>query len=43
MLESEEHAATRGARVYAAVTGYGNAGDGSNVSRPDASAVRFVR
>lgn len=44
VLESEEHAARRGARVYAALTGYGNAGDGSNMSRPDANGqVRAMR
>ncbi len=44
VLESEDHAAKRGARVYAAVTGYGNAGDGSNMSRPDASGqVRAMK
>ena len=37
VLESEAHAVRRGARVYAAVTGYGNAGDAANMSRPDAN------
>ena len=44
VLESADHAARRGARVHATVSGYGNAGDGINMSRPDANGqVRAMR
>lgn len=44
ILESEEHAAARGARVYAEVAGYGNASDASAISKPDADGqVRAMR
>jgi 3-oxoacyl-[acyl-carrier-protein] synthase II len=44
LLESEEHARRRGARVYAELAGYGNASDASNISRPDADGqVRAMR
>jgi len=44
VLESEAHATRRGARVRAAITGYGNAGDASNISRPDPDGqVRAMR
>ena len=36
VLESAEHATRRGARIHAAIAGYGNAGDGASMSRPDA-------
>jgi 3-oxoacyl-[acyl-carrier-protein] synthase II len=36
VLESVEHATRRGARVHATITGYGNVGDASSMSRPDA-------
>ena len=36
VLESAEHATRRGARIHAAIAGYGNAGDGASLSRPDA-------
>ena len=37
VLESGEHALRRGARIHAAVTGYGNVGDATSMSRPDAT------
>ncbi len=44
VLESADHARRRGARVYATITGYGNAGDGCSMSRPDADGqVRAMR
>jgi 3-oxoacyl-[acyl-carrier-protein] synthase II len=44
VLESEAHAQKRGARVHAIVSGYGNAGDASSISRPDADGqVRAMR
>lgn len=44
VLESEDHAVKRGARVYAELAGYGNASDAANISRPDAGGqVRAMR
>jgi 3-oxoacyl-[acyl-carrier-protein] synthase II len=44
VLESEEHAARRGARVYAELAGYGNASDARDISKPDADGqVRAMR
>jgi 3-oxoacyl-[acyl-carrier-protein] synthase II len=44
VLESEDHARQRGARVYAELAGYGNASDAANISRPDAGGqVRAMR
>jgi 3-oxoacyl-[acyl-carrier-protein] synthase II len=44
VLEAEERAERRGARVYAELAGYGNASDASNISRPDASGqIRAMR
>jgi len=36
ILESEEHAERRGARVHAELAGYGNAADAHHISKPDA-------
>jgi 3-oxoacyl-[acyl-carrier-protein] synthase II len=44
VLESEAHARARGATIHAFVTGYGNAGDASSISRPDSGGqVRAIR
>jgi len=44
VLESDERAVRRGARVYAELAGYGNASDASNISRPDAGGqIRAMR
>jgi 3-oxoacyl-[acyl-carrier-protein] synthase II len=44
VLESEAHARARGATMHAFVTGYGNAGDASSISRPDSGGqVRAIR
>ena len=46
MLESAEHAAARGARVYATVDGVGITSDGHHIAQPDpdgAGATRAMR
>jgi len=44
MLESEESARSRGARVVAEIVGYGNAADAKGISKPDAAGqVRAMR
>ena len=37
VLESETRARRRGARIYAELSGYGNAADGQHLARPDAA------
>jgi 3-oxoacyl-(acyl-carrier-protein) synthase len=37
MLEAEEHARARGAKIYAVLAGFGASCDGSHISQPDAS------
>ncbi len=44
VIESAEHAAKRGAAVYAELVGYGNAADANHISKPDsAGQVRAIR
>lgn len=44
VLEREDRARSRGARVYAEIAGYGNAADARGISRPDAGGqVRAMR
>ncbi len=43
LLESEQHAEQRSARVYAEVAGYGQTNDASNVLRPLEDGVGIVR
>ncbi|HET9684152.1 MAG TPA: beta-ketoacyl-[acyl-carrier-protein] synthase family protein [Gemmatimonadaceae bacterium] len=44
VLESADRAERRGAHIYAELVGYGNAGDASHISRPDAAGqVRAMR
>jgi 3-oxoacyl-[acyl-carrier-protein] synthase II len=44
ILEAEEHAVARGARIHAELAGYGNAADASHISKPDADGqVRAMR
>jgi 3-oxoacyl-(acyl-carrier-protein) synthase len=44
VIESEDRARARGARIYAEIVGYGNAADASGISKPDASGqVRAIR
>jgi 3-oxoacyl-[acyl-carrier-protein] synthase II len=44
ILETAERATRRGAHIYAEVTGYGNAADAFNISKPEASGqVRAIR
>ena len=37
ILENEQSAKTRGARIYAEIVGYGNTTDGTNITEPDVS------
>lgn len=44
VLEREDRARRRGARVHAEIVGYGNAADARNISRPDAAGqARAIR
>lgn len=44
VLESDDRATRRGARIYAELAGYGNASDAFNISKPDAGGqVRAMR
>lgn len=44
ILESEDHATGRGARIHAELAGYGNASDACHISKPDADGqIRAMR